>query len=136
MEYKYIGDKRIKHVERNAVDTVLPVPVVEITYTDETKELLTEKMFHAIASDGKCDATALRDKRCQTVVQEILRLFSEYNIKISEVQHITTLIVGTLNERLKQASDYLWQSDDLNRTIRNLVDVLQTKDGGTNQPTS
>ena len=106
---KWIGDKQ--------VDTASLVPdtfdvsgdqVVEVTYIQGGSEKFTQKMLQHITTDKMTDATNLRVLRCSPVAQSIFQVYAQFGLKVNEIDYVSQLVIGTVNERLKQCHAFLW----------------------------
>ena|SRR3990167_822724 len=127
---KWIGDKQ--------VDTATPVPdsfdvsgeqIIEIKYIQGGTEKFTQRMLKCIVTDKTIDATNLMILRCSPVAQAIFNVYAQFGIKISEVDHVSKLLINTVNERLKQCHEYLWGVRGENeQTIIDMANVLTKRE--------
>ena len=130
--------ERKKWVGPKQIDTAEPItdrvdaegkPLIRVTYIQGGIEYFTEKMLTAIISDKTCDLTELRFKRVHQIVQEILKVMSVYGFKPhSEFEFLYATLKGTLDQRLKQASDFLWGVDDQELSFLDIIQVLEQRD--------
>lgn len=118
---KWIGDKKIKEVKDTGEKTPASTPLLEVEFTNGTKEVFSKIMFDAIASAEACDASALREKRVYPVVGSVLAIMREWGIKISETQYFSVLINQSLNNNKDEAEKELWKVWGPN--IKSLDDV-------------
>ena len=127
---KWIGPKQIDTAEpmedRKDADGN---PLIRVAYIQGGVEYFTSKMLTAIVSDKTCDLTELRLKRVHQIVQEILKVMSVYGFKPhSEFEFLYATLKGTLDQRLKQASDFLWGVDDQELSFLDMIQVLEQRD--------
>lgn len=108
----YIGQKQIENTQRTN-------NLVSVEYQDGTKEILSELMFDKIVSEEPCDLTALREKRIQPVVVEILKVMRNWGVKLGELEYLSILLQTSIEENQKAALKELW---------RPLLPNLQTTD--------
>lgn len=125
---EYIGEKEIKVVTDTTKLTPLGGKVMEVTYVDGTTEEITEKTLKIIKDTKPCDATELRRRRVEPVVQEFLIMMREGNLKLSEVDYAMSLVIESINQNSNEANNKLWNvSDGGERTFLQVDEVL--KDG-------
>lgn len=118
----YIGDKKIKsHVEDNGWETV--------TFEDDSTLRLPKRMYDNSLSTTPEDATTHRDRRVMPVVSELVGLFMMWDIKISEVDYLFGLTSNFLNEKLEHAGAKLWKKGLQDRTVGDVNDVMEDKNG-------
>lgn len=118
-ELKYIGQRIVKSLSPYGEDAYF------VTYEDGHEEILAKVMFDAIVSDSECDATALRDKRVETVTKVMLELFKRYNVEISEMDKISQVIALSVNDSFIRANNILWGTKD--RTFLDIDRILKSK---------
>lgn len=127
---KFIGPKQIESdiIEKN---------LVTVVYSDGTKEVLSKLMYDKVVSEEACDATALREKRIQLVVVEILTVMRNWGVKLGELDYLSILLNTSIEENQKEALKQLWrplipdiqQTDDVD--LISVDKILRTikKDG-------
>ena len=111
----FIGAKTIENSQEN---DSLGTKIVEVTYTDGSKETFSKLMYDAIVSEESCDASTLREKRIYPVVANVLSILKEWGIKLSELQYLSTVLNTSLSENEKEAIKELWRP-----WIPNIADV-------------
>ena len=121
---KYIGNKE---VDSHQIISQSGKDLIEVTFKDGSKDIFSPAMFDKIVTDHAVDATELRDLRIFPVIEEMLHVLLKWNIKVSEIDYIGSLIAGSLNENFKKADDYLWQEKpERERTMIDIENVLQS----------
>lgn len=135
----FIGTKQIKSYKQF---TLNEIALIEITYNDNTKEILSKLMFDKVKSDKSYDDTTLRDKRIFPVVEELLKVLHNWGVKLNELALISALLNTSLEENKREALNELWskwtikpQSPDdidlvtIDRVLRNrkisLTDIIK-----------
>src|SRR3990167_914728 len=110
---KWIGTKQIDSAEpmSDRLDAS-GEPLIRVTYIQGGVEYFTKKMLEAIITDKTTDLTDLRMRRMHPIVQELLKVLSVYGFKKAEFEFLFAMTKASLDERLKQASDYLWGVND------------------------
>lgn len=122
----YVGDKAIRAVIDAKNATPLGTKVVNVVFEDGTQESLTEKTFKNIRTEKPVDATELRRLRCEPLVQEILVMMLETNIKWNEIDYVMGLVVESLNANSESASNKLWGVESVgDRTMLDIDTVLK-----------
>lgn len=99
---KYIGNRKIAEVKAYAPG------VAYIVFEDKTEDILANKMLAEIVTDEVSDATALREKRVGVIAAKTLELFKEWNLKLSEFQHLSQVLSMSLENSYIKAEDILW----------------------------
>ena len=105
---KFIGNKKIKRVKELEDKTVGGFAIVEVEYEDSTTEWISSPMLEKVVSDESCDASALRDKRVEPIVQEMLTLLRDWGVKLGELTYILSKLEQSLDYNSKQALLELW----------------------------
>jgi ribosomal protein L17 len=116
---KYYGATEIDHVNIVAEGS-------ELVMKDGTKTILSPKMAAAVITNEPIDLTTLREKRLHPVVEAILSLLLEWDVKINEIEYIYTLVTTSFNENYKAASDKAWGIAEADRKVSDVDRVLKT----------
>ena len=122
MKNKYYGPKKIKESHGNGDSMVL-------TFDDDTTETISMKMVEHVITDKSVDLTSLRDLRLRPVVEEMLEIMLNWDIKIHEIQYLTTLMVTSINDSIDKASNKLWKVNDVDDRSVGLVNKVLKEDG-------
>jgi len=123
---KYYGDKKV-------VDIIKDNDFVILVLENGEKEEISNKMLPSVITDEKVDLTTLRDLRVKPMVEDILRVLLDWNVKTSEIEYAMTTTITSLNVNLKEADEYLWGVNTENRTVSQVDKVLKkyAKEGST-----
>ena len=110
---RYLGPKQIK-LTQPAGETRRGVPLVKVTFNDNTSEILSSLMLDSegIVTNGPQDLSTLRSVRLYPLVTKMIQLMHDYNLKINEVQPLQTLIITSINMNIDTASKFLWKMDE------------------------
>jgi len=110
---RYIGQKEVVLSELSKFEgnNGESIETVKVTYADGSVELLTKKMFEAIAKTDPCDLTALRELRIYPITKDILRLFLEYGLKDDEVTYLFSVIEMSLNNTRKELMKAIFKKE-------------------------
>jgi len=111
----YYGDKEIKQTLKN-----------KIIFKDGAEELVSPKMLKYVITTKKSDLTELRDLRVKPVVEALLEVLLEWDIKTSELDYTWSLLITSLNDNLKAADECLWGVDNENKNMSIIDKVLST----------
>ncbi len=126
---QWIGERQIDTAEFMAgMHDANGSELVKVTFIQGGIEYFTQTMLPLIVTDKSVSSSDLRDLRCNPAAQAILKVYADYGIKMlgegSEVNYITRIIAGTLEERFKQASAFLWGVYEDQITAIDLAAVL------------
>lgn len=106
MKGKYIGARKIAEVKDYAPGAVV------VVFEDKTEDILAEKMIPELLTDNPSDATTLRNKRVEVIAGEVLKVFKEWNLKLSEFQHLSQVLSMSLENNYIRAEDILWGTSE------------------------
>ena len=126
-EDKFLGPKRIKIVQDTG-KTAGHVDLLKITFDDGTSESYSALMLAAenVVTPQPTDATALQVARLYPVVNKILEVCRDYILKMSEFNHLTALIIASVNNNFDRADQFLWKTEYLTeRTMNDLEEVMK-----------
>ncbi len=118
---KYYGDKEIVDIKDHPVH---PDTHQILTFKDGTEKTLSKKMIGAAVTDEAVDLNKLRDLRCFPVVGDILKVFLDWDIHMSEIDFTNLRVTMSINESLKKANEVLWGVDSVNQSMLDVHDVL------------
>jgi len=122
MRNKYYGLKKIKGTKWTGDSVVME-------FTDHTFETISKKMFDVTVTDNASDATKMRELRVHPVAREVLQLLLDWDIKISEVEYLTTLVVESINKNIEEATKGLWDVTNVEERTMQQVDKVMKKYG-------
>lgn len=118
MKGKFYGPKKIKSSDKAG-------GYIMLTFSDDSKVRISELIAENTVTDKACTLTDLRDKRLQPVAEKMLEMYLEYDIKVSELDFLTSLIITSLNDNLEKATDKLWGVTRLEKTFSDINSVLK-----------
>ena len=121
-EDKFLGDKQIK-LTQPAGETRNGSKLTDVTFNDGSHQVWADVMLasEGVATPQLSDATTLRMHRMYPVVNRVLEVLLDYNVRYNEVNFLTQLIVASFNSNEEQADKFLWKTDDLG--VRTMVDI-------------
>ena len=107
---QFIGEKQVLTIIDSGVKTIGGFAIMEVEYADNTKESFSSLMLDKILSDESCDATALREKRMQPLVGEVLKVLCDWGIRLSELGYMSLLLNQSIEFNQKEALVKLWSN--------------------------
>jgi len=110
MDYEglYLGDKKVSKAVVSGLSTPNGGIIIEVT-TDK-KYLIPEVMLSKIVTEKPLDATALRDARVKVVAGQVLDILTEYDIYLSEVEYLVSVLQNSLDISYLKAEEILWKT--------------------------
>lgn len=141
----YIGPDKVKSTEEMG-------DMVKVVF--ENKEIpvfLKKKMYDKSISLSSETATELRTRRLQPIMEDVVKVLMDWDVKICEVEPLFMSITDFLNDKISYASAKLWWSNIKNqpdpkrwhhneitfeRTIGDLNGVFEDGGKGENQSDS
>jgi hypothetical protein len=127
---QFFGLKEIRSLSPLDRKTYLGGQVIEITYKDGSKEEIPNEIFKSAVDTRPCDPTNLRDRMTKPVIEKILAILLELEVKIIDIDYIQQKLAGLLNQRLDEANTILWGKNMYDKTLEDVHKIL-TKNNGT-----
>jgi hypothetical protein len=124
---KYIGKKKIKATEISKRKTFLGKEVTLLIYEDETKEELPSEQLCLQVTLEPCDLTNLREKAIVPVVEKILAILLEAEIKVIDIEYMTQKIIMSVRDHIDRANKKLWGREYYDQTLYDVHKVLTQK---------
>lgn len=121
---QYIADKQVMTVLILDQKTPAGLEMVEVIFTDETKETMPKKRFEMVVSEDKTDASAVQKKITDGVGSIIYSTIVEYGVKWGEVNAVGDKMIEFVNNGFEKASDVLWKTDKPNISLIDINSVL------------
>ncbi len=90
-------------------------------------ETVSKKAFDSGVTNEVSDLTNLRTRKSYPVVNAILEVLADYNVKLLDLNSILDLVAQSLNHNLDEAIDFKLNSNQFNRTMLDIENVLQEK---------
>lgn len=124
---QYVGQKKIKATEKAERKTFLGKEVTLMTYEDETKEELPSEQLCLQVTLEPCDLTQLREKAIVPMVEKILAILLEAEIKVIDVEYMTQKIIMSIRDHIDRANKKLWGKEYYDQTLFDVHNVLTQK---------
>jgi hypothetical protein len=122
----FIGPHKIKNLVKSKRSTYLDNDVVCIEYEDGTKEERPLEILEKIAAKETYDLSTLRDKIGKIVVEKILSVLLEAEVKVEDVDFILQLIAASLNQNMEKATEILWKKKLHERTVADIQGIFNS----------
>ena len=120
----YIGVYEIvKETEDNGYTTVSYKPQGKDEVPDE---VFFNEVLDKVKTKKPTDFNFIRDERCRMVEEKILEVLLKYNVKTSEIDYVSKLLVTSLQNSIDRADNKLWGNESHNRTLRHIEEVLKS----------
>jgi len=124
---QYVGKKKIKATEVAKRKTFLGKEVTLLSYEDDTKEELPSEQLCLQVSPEPCDLTQLREKAIVPMVEKILAILLEAEIKIIDIEYMTQKIIMSARDHIDRANKKLWGKEYYDQTLFDVHNVLTQK---------
>lgn len=124
---KYIVGKKIRSLELSDKKTYLGNEIYLIRFDDGTEQTLSKEVIKNIADKKSYDLNQLRDKMIFPIIEKILGILTEADLKIEDMNYLQDRLSASINENLKKANTIIWEKELVDRTMMDLNNIL-TKD--------
>lgn len=121
---KYIGSQKIKEVKTSSRKTYFGNEVLRIIYENGTEEELPKEVVNIIVSDNERDLTSVREDFVKPIVEKIIAILLEAEVKIIDVDYIFQKATVSLNQNIEEAIDKLTGKDRYTRTLADIHEIL------------
>jgi hypothetical protein len=126
-EDKYLGSKRIKIVQ-DAGKTEGNADLLKITFDDNSSEIWSVLALEAegVVTPQVSDDSTLMAHKLYPVVNKVLEIARDFNLKLSEFNYLDQLVIASVTENADRANRFLWKVPYLDhRTMNDLHLVMQ-----------
>jgi len=127
---KFIGDKKIQETLVADRKTYLGKEVLAIIYEGGEVGELPAELAERIATDEAKDATTLRELFVNPVVEKMLAILLDSEIKIADIEYVLGKTSSSLQISLDKATEILWKKELYERTLADINKVLINKQDG------
>ena len=125
---KYIGAKKISDLELSVEKTLLGKEMYLVKYYDNfPEELLPGEVIKIIVTKQPTDATTLRDLKVKPVVEKILAILAESDLRLEESQYALDLTAKSVVENIQRVFTKLWGKEYPERTMMDMERILTKK---------
>jgi hypothetical protein len=124
---QYVSNKKIKSTEKSERKTFLGKEVTLLTYEDDSKEEFPSEQLWLQATPQPCDLTQLREKAIVPVVEKILAILLEAEIKVIDIEYMTQKIIMSIRDHIDRANKKLWGKEYYDQTLFDVHNVLTQK---------
>lgn len=109
-EGKFIGGRKIVDMLSTEEKTPGENIILNVMFEDGSSEIFPERMLQFVATDEPLDPSALQDRRIFAITAEILKLFGEFDMKLSEWERIQFTIKASIDDNYENACEILWKT--------------------------
>jgi hypothetical protein len=122
---KFISRKKIQEIKLAKRKTYLGKDVYEIIYEfpNGTQEISEENLKN-IVSDGATDESYVRDKMIDPLVEKVMAILLEGEIKVMDVEYLKQKLTGTINFHHENAETALWGKEYYDKTLFDIHSIL------------
>jgi hypothetical protein len=128
---KFVGLKKIKGIKLAKRKTYLGKDVCGISYEDGTEEEMTEEVLKNVVSVMATTTDYVRDKMIDPLVEKIMAILLEGEIKVIDVEYFKQKLTGTINFHHENAETALWGKEYYDKTLFDIHNILTKKHGTT-----
>lgn len=122
-EKNYIGEKEVVLFSESGL-TQGGEQLYTCTFSDDTTEVYPKSILDLIKTDSPSTASDVKRKIVGHVTAQVLAIFKEANIKISEVNSILDLVAISINDNVDRASNKLWKVEYPDQRTFLMVDEI------------
>lgn len=108
MQEKFIGDKKILSVSLTSEKTPIGSEIVKVLFEDGTSKLLPKALADRIQTDTPIDATVLRKKWVDVVVNNTIILLQENDIKMEDMDYFMNTLLISIEDKCNRANAALY----------------------------
>jgi hypothetical protein len=117
-------DKEEKLDENYTLVTYKP-RVVEGNEITAEAEIFYNPSLELVKTEEPKDFNFVRDEKCDPIIAEVLALLLKYNVKISELSHIFSQVIKSVDMSRAAAIEKLVKQRDFNMTLRRIDEILK-----------
>jgi len=121
---KFVGNKEILTVVDLEEKTPSKQDVVEVSFVDETSEVMPKLRFEMIVTEEASSLTGIQNTVKAKVGGTIYGTMLEYGIKWDEVNDVVEAAVGFVNDGYARACDHLFKSEKGNISLIDINKIL------------
>jgi len=123
---KYLGDQKVTEVKVSGKTTPLGAEIVEIMTEDGKIKLFPTQIAERLLTDKPTDATNFRDARIKPIIEKLMDVVTELDMRMDDWEYISAIMQGSLRQSYLKAEEILWQTDA--KTVLDIDRVLVQND--------
>lgn len=108
----YIGSDKIAIVAPVDLKTPLGSEMVEVTFENGAKKILTKKNYETVVTDVPSDASIVRRTKFNALVPAVKALICEYDLAVAEIQPFMQELAGSIDNNFARATNFAWTKED------------------------
>ena len=109
---RYVGPNKVVDVKEEAITTPSGGKVLRVVFESGKWQLMSEKSYNILLKDSPIDSSSLRDITTNIMMDEIVKIMLEYDIRATDVEHLLQKVTGKIIDCFNRANNYLWTGDD------------------------
>lgn len=122
---KYIGDKKILAIQNISETTPIGSEMVLVTFESGTPKKIPKALAERLQTDLPIDATQLRSKWVDPIVNQVIVLMQENDMKYEDMDYLITLLLTSIDDKCSRANAHLYGVDFYpQRTILSVERVI------------
>ncbi len=121
----YVGNKEIKSTEELEQKTPLGNSLVEVIYTDDSKEILPKQMADRLTSLKQVDISEFQHLRCSILADLLFSIIREYGMKWNEFTYVMTLLKTSVEKHREAAEKTLYGKAREEVTLLDIAEILK-----------
>lgn len=111
-EGKFIGTLKIEMVDTLSHKTENGVTVYSVLTKGGRRFVLTQIGLDLMVSDKSQDWTTVRSKHMVPLAAKMLGMLLDYGVSVGDMEHLFSLVGGSVDQSLNRATSILWNGDD------------------------
>jgi len=130
LEETYLGKERVTGTAK-----IEGTNDLQIAFADGTQRVMPERRFEAEKTAAPIDLTALRERRVQGIVKDLLTILLGWDMPLVDFEHVVSTLGLSLDNLEKHANNLHWGKNaqydlnmsDLDKLIKTRTEAEATK---------
>lgn len=108
---KFLGDKEV--IAAIVAENVTPIgsEMVVVTFIDDTTKLMPKTLFERLQSDAPIDATELRSRWIDPIVNQMIVLLQEGDVRMEDIPYTMETLAQSLDHKSNKSIAKLFNVD-------------------------
>lgn len=127
---QYIGDKLILGVEKIEDKTPIGSDMVNVLFDNGTSKKYPTAMFNHVVTEEPIDATKLREKKVDPIVNQTIVLLQESDIIMDDIEYYINTLMASIDYKSTRANSKLYSVNHYGeRSLLQIEEVLKDEQG-------
>jgi hypothetical protein len=109
---KFIGPRKIELIAETEFKTHGGKDVVKVMYDGGFSEIMPKSECEFLQEDKATDYNQLRKKKMGRILEEVLTVIAEHDLKAADIEALKAGIENELYNSFNRATHFLWTKDD------------------------